>query len=240
MSRVIRAQTLVPRTSVVTKPARRFEAPEAKQQMRPEEVLAEARRLASRIVDEARAEARSILNEAENEKSSVLDAARAEGHEEGYRAGYDEGLSEAQSFVEKAKGALDNAERAYEAMLAETEPRLLALSMTAAKKVASEALKTDPDVARDLIRRGISALRDENEFHVMVDADLLSIMEDGGSGLAAEFGGRLVELAPDPSVDAGAVVKTPHGFVDATVSSQIACLAAALAEARKRSVGDAL
>jgi flagellar assembly protein FliH len=190
-------------------------------------------------VDEARAEARSVLGEAETERSSVLEAARAEGHEQGYRVGYTEGLTEAQSYVEKAKAALCDAEAAYQAMLAEAEPRLLALSMTAAKRVASEALKTDPDVARDLIRRGISALRDENEFRVMVDPDILSIMEDGGSRLAAEFGGRSVELAPDPSVDAGAVVKTPHGFVDATVSSQIRCLAEALSEARKRSAGDA-
>lgn len=230
MSRVFRAQNMAPRTSQVAK-ARGDAGPAD-----PAAVLAGARREAEELLAAARAEAVSLLESARTESAVLREQAAEEGYAEGRERGQAEGLEQAADLIEKANDALCEATHAFDTMMVESEPKLLALALSTAKKVASESLKTDPAVALDLIRRGMAALRDEREFSLRVDPALLPVIEGARDDLGREFGARSVEVVPDVAAECGVLVKTPHGFVDATLGSQIKNVAAALAEARKRAV----
>ncbi len=140
--------------------------------------------------------------------------------------------------MKQAEETLELATDAFQAMLTESEPKLLALALATARRVSSDALRSDPDVVLDLIRKGMDALRDEREFSLRVDPKLLSIVEGAREDLGKEFGARSLEVLGDSTVEDGSLVRTPHGFVEATIGAQIENLASALAEARKRAVGE--
>lgn len=235
MSRVFRVQNSAPRASVVARtkdhaPTVEIAAPD------PAQILSKSKETAERIVATARGEAASIVEAAGRESASLRQSAAEEGRTEGFERGYETGIAEASGLVERAKAVLEEATAAFDAMLADAEPKLLALAISAAKKVACDSLRTDPDVALEVIRKGMAALRDESEFSLRVDPDIMPLLGDTGEGLAREFGARSVEVVADPEAAGGAVVKTPHGFVDVRISSQIANIAAAISEARHRAV----
>lgn len=231
MSRVFRAQNRAPRTSQVSK--RRDGQGGVSD---PAELLADARRVAAEVLASSRIEATSLLESARTESAVLREQAAEEGYCDGRGRGYEAGLAEASDLVSQAQSALDQALEAFDSMLRESEPRLLALALSTAKRVASESLKTDPNVALDLIRKGMAALRDEREFSLRVDPDLVSVLMGARDDLGREFGARSLEVVPDAAAADGVLVHTPHGFVDATVASQIRNIASALAEARKRAV----
>lgn len=235
MSRVFRSQPA---------PLRRIKPAQAAMEPRkaevlpdPREIVAEAREEAEAILEEARRQAQSIVEEARAESERIAEAAREAGRNDGYVDGHEKGLAEAQHLVDEAQAALQAARDAYGEMLAESEPRLLALVVEVGRKVLGDAFAQDPGVILGLIRKGIAALRDEREFSVRVPPELVSLVEGETPVLRREYGARSIDVVGDPEVTGGAIVLTPHGFVDVTIESQIRAIATALAEARKKALG---
>ncbi|MGE5578696.1 MAG: FliH/SctL family protein [Bacillota bacterium] len=235
MSRVFRAAYKAPRASLFSK-VREPEITAPDLGPSPAEVLAQAREAAAEVIAQAKVEAENLVESAKAESAALREQASEEGYRQGRQRGYEEGLSTASELIEKANAALAQANEAFDAMMAESEPKLLALAVSIAKRVASESIKTDPEVVLDLVKRGMQALRDEREFSIHVDPDLVSMLEGCADDLGRQYGARSVEVVPDTAAKDGAIVRTPHGFVDATIESQIKNVAAAIAEARKRAV----
>jgi len=203
----------------------------------PAEVLEKARQEAQAILEEAREEAEALVSRAREEAGEIAAKAREAGRNEGYYEGRDEGLAEAQKIVNEAKAALQAARDAYSQMLVDSEPRLLALVIEISRKVLGDAFGADPKVIIGLIRQGLAALKDEREFSLKVPPELVSLVEGQVPTLRREFGARSMDVVGDPEVAGGAIVSTPHGYVDVTIESQIRSIAIALAEARKKVLG---
>lgn len=200
----------------------------------PAAVLEEAQIRAKEIVADAQAEASALAGRAAAEAQKCRQDAISAGREEGYRAGYEAATQETSSLIAEAREALAAAREAFSEMAATAEPRMLALALDSAKRITSEALSVNPEIVLDLIRKGMSAMKDEREFSLRVDPDLVALVEGSADGLGKEFAARSVEVVPDDSAKGGAIVRTPHGFVDVTLESQIRNISLALAEARKR------
>jgi flagellar assembly protein FliH len=203
----------------------------------PQEIVARARKEAEAILEEAAREAESIVSRAQEEAGRIATEARETGRNDGYLDGHAKGLAEAQGLLEEAEAALQSAREAYGQMLAESEPRLLALVIEISRKVLGDAFSEDPGVIVELIKKGIAALRDEREFCLKVPPELVSLVEGETPALRREYGVRSMDVVGDPEVTGGAIVLTPHGYVDVTIESQIRAIATALAEARKKVVG---
>ncbi len=144
MSRVFRSQPA---------PLRRIKPAQAAMEPRkaevlpdPREIVAEAREEAEAILEEARRQAQSIVEEARAESERIAEAAREAGRNDGYVDGHEKGLAEAQHLVDEAQAALQAARDAYGEMLAESEPRLLALVVEVGRKVLGDAFAQDPGV----------------------------------------------------------------------------------------------
>lgn len=200
----------------------------------PAEALALAREQADRILAQARARADSIVAEAK----AAAERIRVEAEQEGFRAGFEDGLakgiSEVEETIARAKEALARANAAFDQMLRESEPKLVALSLEVARRIAGDAVKGDPDAVAAMIRTGFEALRGEKEFTVVVDPSLVAYIEGYKDDLARTYNARKVAVEGDPSVGAGAVVRTPHGTVDLSVNAQIENIACALGRLRQR------
>lgn len=201
------------------------------------------------VLEEAQSRAREILADAQVEMTSLRESAVAEarksrgeardaGYAEGFREGRDAGLERASDLVRQAEDALDAAKEAFTQMALDAEPKILALALDTAKRITSEALVVEPEIALELIRKGMNALKDEREFSLRVDPALVSLVEGAADDLGKEYGARSLEVIPDGSVKGGAIVRTPHGFVDVTLETQIRNISLALAEARRRTRED--
>lgn len=232
MSRLFRAQRKAPRTVQVTK-RRKGEAPQD-----PALVLQDAERRAAEILAAAEKKAASLAESAAADRARLREEASKAAYSEGYSQGYKAGLQQASDLLRDAGQALASAREAFDRMKKEAEPRLLALAMDTAKRVTSEALAVSPDILLDMVRKGMEALKDEREFSLRVDPALISLVEGASDDLGRQFAARSIEVVPDDSVKNGAVVVTPHGFVDVTLESQIRNISVALAEARKRALGE--
>lgn len=233
MSRVFRAPNKAPRASQISVLRGQEVAAPA---VDPAEILDEAKETAANLVAQAQAEANGILESARAESAALREQAAEEGYRDGRERGYEEGMNSASELIEQANKVLMQARDAFDAMIAESEPKLLALAMSIARRVAAESIKTDPEVVRDLVKRGMQALRDEREFSLHVDPELVSVLEGCADDLGRQYGARSVEVVPDTAAREGAIIRTPHGFVDVTIESQIRNVAEAIAEARKRAV----
>lgn len=203
----------------------------------PAEILDKAREEAQAILDEAREEAEGLVSRARDKAARITDEAREAGRNEGYREGHMKGLDDARALVEEAKAALQEARDAYAQMLSDSEPRLLALVIEISRKVLGDAFEADPDIILHLIREGLTAFRDEREFSLKVPPELVSLVEGEIPVLKREFGAKSMDVVGDPDTAGGAIVFTPHGYVDVTIESQIRAIAIALAEARKKVLG---
>ncbi|MEX0974450.1 MAG: FliH/SctL family protein [Bacillota bacterium] len=233
MSRVFRAQNRAPRTVQVAQ-----SRAAAQMLANPEQVLADANRKAAEALSTAREEAASLVEAATSESESIRERASVDGYKDGFVKGHEAVFAQVSDLLTEAQSALDLATDAFAAMQKESEPRVIALALCIAKRIAADSLQSDPQVLLDLVRKGMAALKDEKEFSLRVDPHLVSILEGARDDLGREFGARSVEVVPDAAATDGALIHTPHGFVDLTIASQIRNVAVALAEARKRAVGE--
>lgn len=240
MSRVFRAQSPAQRPLC---PAVRRKEREAQPQAQvarlpdPAVIVAKAREEADAILADAKEQAAALIEQAEAERDRIAAEARAAGRNDGYIDGHAKGLAEAESLINEAQEALLSARAAYAQMLKDAEPKLLALVMEVSRRVVNEAFSADPDLCIDLVRKGLEALKDEREFSLRVDPSIVSLIEGEKEGLAREYGARSIDVVADPEVTGGAVIRTPHGYVDVTIESQIRNISMALAEARKKAMG---
>lgn len=235
MSRVFRSHQKAPRTAHVSR-TRGMSADAIRD---PVLFLQELERKAAETVTAAREEASGLVQAAMAESAAIRDEASERGFREGYERGHDAGLGYVSEVVDQADAALNAARDAFKAMLREAEPKLVALAIDTAKRVAGEGIRAEPQVVLDMVRRGMDALKDEREFSLRVDPDLVALVDGARDELGREYAARSIEVVPDDAVKDGAVIQTPHGFVDVTLESQIRNISIALAEARKRAVGEA-
>lgn len=203
----------------------------------PATLVSRAKEEAESILAQAKQEAAALLDEARAQRDSLVAEAREAGREEGRRDGHAAGLLEAESLIKEAADALSAARGAYAEMLKESEPKLLALAVEVSRRVVTDSFSADQSLALELIRKGLGALKDEREFSLRVDPALVTLIEGEKDALSREFGARSIEVIGDPDICGGAVIMTPHGYVDVTVESQIRNISTALAEARKKAMG---
>jgi flagellar assembly protein FliH len=185
------------------------------------------------LLEQAKEQAENLLDEACKEAREIMKQTYQRGLEEGRRKGMEEGLEHAEVLVKQAEELVQSAKEEIEKQIRETEPKLLALAIEAAKKLVGDCLNLDPRPVLDMIRRGINALQDEREFSIIVNPSLVSFLKEHKETICGEFNARDIEFLGDEDVEHGIKIKTKHGIVDLTLDSQIRNIASAIAEARQ-------
>ncbi len=144
---------------------------------------------------------------------------RREAFDEGFAAGYDEGMKAADVEVKRIKSIADNAGSAFMAFEESIAPALLELALTVARQVVRREIATQPDavlaVMHEAFDQMIGGETGKQLFVNPIDVDMVRahLSEDLASGPW-----KIVE---DPRVEAGGCrVATRQSDIDATVSTR--------------------
>ena len=206
-------------------------APETKEtpisfaQIQAEQILADARRDADKILMQAK-------DKADEEAREVFAKARGEGYQEGYVAGLAQAAGESRQAREEQAARLEEEVHRFMEHAADTLDRqmdqsvedLRDLAMAVAEKVICVSLKSSADVIARMIQSAIDKRKKKEWVHIYIaecDAKRLTQLPASLTSALSALSDR-VRIIPMADDESGTcIIEMPDEIVDASVSTQL-------------------
>ena len=204
------------------------ETPISFAQVQAEQILADARREADKILIQAR-------DDADREAKKVFSKAREEGYQEGYVAGMAQAAEESRQFREEQAVRLEeevhrfmeHAGATLDRQMDQSVEDLRDLALAVAEKVICVSLKSSANVIARMIQTAIDKRKKKEWVHIYIaecDAKRLtqlpSTLTKALSALSDRV--RIIPMADDES--GTCIIEMPDEIVDASVSTQLSNL----------------
>lgn len=168
------------------------------------------------------------------QREEIRQAARAEGYEEGFRSGLEDGAerafveAEARYREEIAAFAerLAEHEQAFEDFVGECERRLAILAIVIAERLVRRELEHSREAAYDIARDVVSEIRDGTRIRIRVNPMDAGLIEGRKAEILEACSGlRTIDVVVDRSIQAGCVVETDAGLIDGRIEAALERLA---------------
>ena len=210
-------------------------------QIQAQEILADARREAERILTEAH-------GIAEEESKEVFAKARADGYREGYAAGTAQASAEvakqreeqAARLEEEVHRFMEQAGVALDRQMDHSVDDLRDLAMAVAEKVVCVSLKSSADVISRMIQTAIDKRKKKEWVHIYIsecDAKRLTQIPASLSGALSALSDR-VRIIPMSDDESGTcIIEMPDEIVDASAATQLNNLRSMLADTANSASG---
>ena len=194
-------------------------------QIQAEEILADARRDAERILKQAR-------DDADRETENVLARAREEGYAEGYAQGMARANEEskqlreeqARRLEEEVHRFMEHAGTALDRQMDQSVDDLRDLALAVAEKVVCVSLKSSADVISRMIQTAIDKRKKKEWVHIYIsecDAKRLSQIPASLSAALSALSSR-VRIIPMADDESGTcIIEMPDEIVDASAATQL-------------------
>jgi len=213
-------------------------------------------RQAERIVSSARDEAGRILADARLKAQQLVDQGDQRGYDEGLRRGLQEGretgeregresaLSQTSQHIEQIaanwSAALERWESERKIMLHEAREDVIRFAIAVAEKVVRRVAQGDPSIIADQLGEALAMISRPTSLEVLINPDDRPVVEQVLPELLARIARcERATLRDEPSIArGGCVVTTAGGRVDATIETQLARIAEALAPDRRSTQPD--
>ena len=201
------------------------ETPVSFAQIQAEQILADARREADRILLQAR-------DKAGEESREVLARAREEGYREGYVAGMAQAAGESRQAREEQAARLEeeihrfmeHAGATLDRQMDQSVDDLRDLAIAVAEKVICVSLKSSADVIARMIQTAIDKRKKKEWVHIYIaecDAKRLSQLPASLTAALSALSDR-VRIIPMADDESGTcIIEMPDEIVDASVSTQL-------------------
>lgn len=177
-------------------------------------VIKAGARVVPRGLAEAKAEAERLVADARREGARLVERAQADARRV-------EAEAQERGRAEAAKELVEAA-RARDALLAEAEPDVVEIALTAATKIVEAHVAVGPAEVAALVRATLERARRAKKASVLLHPDDVATL--GGADLPPN-----VEIVADPSLARGdCVVRSELGTVDARVATKLDAVRAAL------------
>jgi flagellar assembly protein FliH len=186
------------------------------------------------FLESARRQGAELIAVAREQAEAIALNAR----EQGFAAGYAEGIAQAEKAAADLVQHADRTAREvveYRAQaIADSERELVELALGIAEKVLQRAFETEPDRVVDVLRGALRKTFTRDGLTVVCNPADLQRLQAAGPDLAGSLGGlKDLQFITDRRVaPGGVVVRTPAGDIDATIESQLDRLGAVLFEER--------
>lgn len=201
---------------------------------------------AARLIEQAQKEAESIIREAEIKSEGMIKQAQAtieeeaktihaKAEEDGWQAGYSQGLLEAKEEIGKqaSKGlkTLENivkeATEARDRSLRLLEEDFLKLSLILAEKIVKEQISLKPNWLEPVVQEALDRLSTVEQITIRLNkSDYESLVNL--KSIVNEFNGT-IQWDPDDSLSLGSCyISTEFGTIDASLDTRFAKLAGEL------------
>jgi flagellar assembly protein FliH len=192
-----------------------------------QKILQEASERAEQAKQQAQSEIERWWEEKRQEAEELFRQAMADGREQGFAIGHEEGkqlaLQEEHASIQAARDVLAAAYAEKEKIIAEAEPFLVELSMEVAKKVIGMELATSPEAVLELAQRVLRRSRVHGHITVCVNHRYFDFIQEHRAQLLELLDGQAeLSIYPDHTVhDEGCVIRTQLGSVDARIDTQL-------------------
>ena len=204
------------------------ETPVSFAQIQAEQILADARREADKILLKAR-------DKAGEESKEIFAKARGEGYQEGYVAGMAQATQESRQAREEQAVRLEEEVHRFMEHAADTLDRqmdqsvddLRDLALAVAEKVISVSLRSSADVIARMIQTAIDKRKKKEWVHIYIaecDAKRLTQLPASLTTALSALSDR-VRIIPMADDESGTcIIEMPDEIVDASVSTQLSNL----------------
>ncbi len=168
-------------------------------------------------------QAADVLTTARAEADAIREAAR----QEGFEAGYADGIGNAERFFAPSVQALAAAHAALgderTRVADDVERHAVDLAVRIADKALGASLEVRPEHVVDVVRGALRRLLERDRVQVLVHPDDLEILREATADLKGSLGGigELDVQAERRVARGGAIVRTSTGVVDARLDTQL-------------------
>ena len=200
------------------------------------DVISFAQVQAEKILADARQQAEELKTQALTQAQAEIDQAKAEGRDDGYRQGYQDGLGQARVEVqnqmreqqardaERVEEFLKSADRARTEMLEQTRGELCDLSVAIAEKIIHISLKSSREVIGRMIQVAAEKLKRREWVHIYIGGVDTRTAAQIAPELTASLAGLSdhIKIIPMPEDESGTcILEMPDEIIDASVSTQL-------------------
>ncbi|MEX2462203.1 MAG: FliH/SctL family protein [Paenibacillaceae bacterium] len=202
------------------------------------QILNDAEEIAQQQINQAMAEAQSIKDQALLDIERWWQERRAgdeqhitEAQNNGYEAGYQHGLVEAEAsvrasyaeMIQESQTVLNQAYGLKEDIIQEAEPFLIELSCSIAEKIIQRQLNLEPDWVVEYTQGILARRREKGLISICVAPNQFAFMQDAKDEFMLHIDSQAeLQILPDATVsDHGCVIRSPFLSVDARIDTQL-------------------
>jgi flagellar assembly protein FliH len=147
------------------------------------------------------------------EADRIRDEARAAGHADGFAAGRADALAELSPSVVAASSVVAEMRALSAAHADRVEAEAVELAVQIAEKVVAGAVAVDPSRLVDVVRGALRTLLERERVTVLVHPDDVPLLREAMPDLDVHEERRVTR--------GGALVRTAHGEIDATLETKL-------------------
>lgn len=186
-------------------------------------IIEDAKQMYLRIIEEANQEAQKIKDTANQEKEAILEEAKEKGYNEGYIAGHDEGLNDAEAIIQQAGELKLMLGARTEQIYTEAETEIMEMVLDISKKVLGQNIAENPDFIISLIKKAFEKCAFKDKLTIRVsELDYKYVNDSKEKIIMLTEGINDLEIYCDKALQKGScIVETPSGEINAGIEVQM-------------------
>jgi flagellar assembly protein FliH len=122
-------------------------------------------------LQQAQEQADMIINNAHQQAQEIMASAQQQGHQEGYDAGYQEGVAAAQALQADYEQQREDLEKEYQQIVDELEPEMVDVLTQIYEHVFNIELREDKGIILHLLKTTLSRIEPGNDLIVHISSD---------------------------------------------------------------------
>lgn len=178
------------------------------------------------VVADAKAQADAVMRDAREQAAREAEQIREDARQDGYNAGYEEGLRKAQEAEERLNQREAQLVQAYEEKLEEIEPSMVEALTDIYESVLGIDLAGRKDVIMYLLQKAMSTIEGGSNYLIHISAEDSSYANQHKEELLAVVGSTdTVELITDRTLKEGqCFIETESGIFDCSIGVEMELL----------------
>lgn len=215
----------------------------------PQTPIDYAKLQAEAILESARQQAQEFLERSKAELNGELQELRTAAQEEGFRAGYAEGVAHALTEAQSQRTAqavqlsgelqrfLEKATLAQDEVLKQAQDELRDLAIAIAEKIVRVSLKSSGDVIARMIQGATEKLKRKEWVHIYIaDCDTKALAQASPQLIATlAYLSDHIKIVPISGDESGTcIIEMPDEIIDASVSTQLSNIQELLSEPQSK------
>lgn len=175
-------------------------------------------------LQQATEQAEAIINDAQNQAEEIKQGAIEQGHQEGYDAGYQEGMAAVENLKADIEAQREGLEKEYQMLVDELEPEMVDVLTQIYEHVLGIELRDDKGIILHLLKNTLSRIEPGNDLIVHVSSDDYDEVMDEKEALNAcvTSPNTTMEIIEDPLLKENeCMIESDSGVFDCSLGVEL-------------------